>query len=149
MDDDVLEKAFGLLKAHSHERAEYQLELEEKLMAVQHNSTRRFLSPLAIVAVVLALCVVAGGAEATMGVGSKIVSVFFDFGNGPEKAGDFPVNENGGLTVGVGVGFSGPGGEAYAEPGVSTIDLDSSEVTDGSVTLGIEVATDNDGSQQQ
>ncbi len=72
--DDPLEKAFGLLKARSCERAEHQLELEEKLMSMQ-NSRNGWRSSLLVkvAAVAILAVIVVGVAEATTGAVSNVM----------------------------------------------------------------------------
>ena len=88
--DDPLEKAFGLLKARSCERAEHQLELEEKLMSMQ-NSRNGWRSSLLVkvAAVAILAVIVVGVAEATTGaVRNVMLTIFFD-------SDDITVNEDG------------------------------------------------------
>ncbi len=76
--DDPLEKAFGLLKARSCERAEHQLELEEELMSMQ-NSRNRWPSTLLgkVAAVAILSVIVVGVAEATTGAVSNVMMTIF------------------------------------------------------------------------
>ena len=88
--DDPLEKAFGLLKARSCERAEHQLELEEKLMSMQ-NSRNGWQSSLLgkVAAVAILSVIVVGVAEATTGAVSNVMmTIFID-------SDDITVNEDG------------------------------------------------------
>ena len=92
--DDPLEKAFGLLKARSCERAEHQLELEEKLMSMQ-NSRNGWRSSLLVkvAAVAILAVIVVGVAEATTGaVSTVMMTVFFD-------SDDVTINEDGSVTI--------------------------------------------------
>ena len=92
--DDPLEKAFGLLKARSCERAEHQLELEEKLMSMQNSRNGWQCSLLVKVAAVAILAViVVGVAEATTGaVSTVMMTILFD-------SDDVTVNEDGSVTI--------------------------------------------------
>ena len=92
--DDPLEKALGLLKARSCERAEHQLELEEKLMSMQ-NSRNGWRSSLLVnvAAVAILSVIVVGVAEATTGaVSSVMMTIFFD-------SDDVTVNEDGSVQI--------------------------------------------------
>ena len=109
---DPLETAFETLKARSLGRANHNPELEEQLMTIQQQMSRRRWPRITSIVAMVVLCIVATGiAEATTGVLSSLIrSVQVDMGNGfqPTDDYDYTVNPDGSIDVSVDV----PAGES-------------------------------------